>query len=234
ELPRSCDEVCVDLGKRCAEDCDFGTFLPARASYYRDRASCEAGKGLVFTETARCDASFDGGNFIGFGAARCCCAESDFVAATQAERQQLCAPACAMDPYPKVSECEMFGSCEDGCSSATRGYSVECTTCLVAAMSFMPSGCNSRECLCGGASIPSLWNACADACTSTRQHERDLFAAKPRPSPVGRRPVVLHEFPQDFGVNYLLVDAAERVWIAGGSRTPETTCGCAWRCTTPT
>ena len=212
----------MDLGTRCSEDCNFGTFLPARASYYTDLASCAAGKGVTFTETARCDAPFDGGNFIGYGAARCCCAQSDFVAATQAERQKLCQPACAKDPYPKVRECEQFGSgCEDNCLTQTRGMSNECAACLVAAVSFMPSGCGSRDCVCGGASFPSLWNACADACASTRQHERELYAAEPRPLPVGRSPLLQREMEAKLVVYDVLVDAENRVWLAAGKPTPE-------------
>jgi hypothetical protein len=66
-----------------------------------------------------------------------------------------------------------------------------------------------------------LWSTCADPCASSRQHERELYAAKPRPTPVGRSPALLIDVPEKLMPQELAVDAAGRVWIAGTSRTAD-------------
>jgi hypothetical protein len=217
DLPRSCDEVCLDQGKPCADDCDFGTFLPARAAYYPDLRSCESDTGVVFTETAQCGDVFDEVGFIPWTAVRCCCGQSDFVVATAAEKTPLCDAACKKDPYPPEPDCSFDGtSCSELCLGATRGADAACAACVISGVAFSPSYCGTWECTCGGPTFGNEWTrGCDDACGPTRQHERDLYAEKPRPAPVGHAPSLQVDAPDGLGVTELYVDAEDRLWAVG-------------------
>jgi hypothetical protein len=218
DLPNSCDQVCADQGKQCSEDCDFGTVLPGRAAYFADLASCRANTGLSFVETAKCGDGFDHGNFLPYGAVRCCCADAGFDIATAAEKTPLCDAACKKDPYPPVPDCASTSlSCTELCVGATRGADLDCATCLIGSVMFMPSGCGSRECICGGPRFADPWSACDSACAATRQHQRDVYAAAPRPDPVGRPPAARFDADRALRLLDMTTDDAGHVWVSGAT-----------------